>query len=169
MTASDLSTSFEYHYWANSRLLKVVSSLSDAEFTTNVAGSYGSVRNTLVHVLSTEWGWLARCGGHPRGPRLEAKDFPTPQSLIDKWSDVRRHMMAFLHDTSDCDLGRTVEYPGANGAIRSMPIGELLHHSVIHAVHHRAQVGLMMRELGFAPGNFDLLFFYAGKRGVQAW
>ena len=27
------------------------------EFTRSVAGSDGSIRNTLVHVLSAEWAW----------------------------------------------------------------------------------------------------------------
>lgn len=169
MTISELSTSFEYHYWANAKLLNVVSTLTDAQFTTEVVGSFGSVRNTLVHVLSTEWGWLSRCGGHPRGSRLEAREFPTAQSLIDQWDIVRGYVWAFLAELSDADLGRIVEYPGSGGIIRRMPIGELMHHSVIHAVHHRAQVGLMLRELGIAPGNFDLLFFYAERRGVPAW
>ena len=38
-------------------------------------GSYGSIRNTLVHALSTEWGWLDRCGGAKRGPALKGEDF----------------------------------------------------------------------------------------------
>lgn len=169
MTISELSTSFEYHYWANSKLLDVVSTLSEAQFTQDVAGSLGSVRNTLVHVLSTEWGWLARCGGHPRGSRLDADEFPTPRSLVDQWVIVRSHVEDFLQQLSDDDLHRIVEYPGSGGTLRQMPIGELMHHSVNHAVHHRAQVVLMLRELGVAPGNFDLLFFYAERRGVSAW
>jgi uncharacterized damage-inducible protein DinB len=44
-----------------------------------------------------------------------------------------------------------------------------MHHAVNHTGHYRAQTALLLRELGRAPGNVDLLFYYAEKRGVEAW
>lgn len=67
MRAGDLLRLYDYGYWANKRLLDAVSQLTAEQFTQPVAGSYGSIRNTLVHVLSAEWGWLDRCGGPARG------------------------------------------------------------------------------------------------------
>ena len=75
MTVDDLQRLYDYGYWANRKLLAVACELTPEEFTRTVAGSYGSVRNTLVHVLSAEWGWLDRCGGHGRGPALQADDY----------------------------------------------------------------------------------------------
>ena len=63
----ELDRLYGYHYWAMHQLLSVVAKLSPAEFTRSVAGSYGSVQETLVHTLSAEWGWLERCGGWVRG------------------------------------------------------------------------------------------------------
>lgn len=169
MTVQDLEELYNYNYWANEKLFRVISQLSPDEFTREVAGSYGSARNTLVHVLSTEWGWLSRCGGRERGPSLEAADYPTPESLITQWNKVEQYIREFLSSLEDEDMTRAVEYSGKGGKQRSMPIGELLHHSVNHAVHHRGQVALILRELGYTPGNFDILFYYAEKHGVKAW
>ncbi|QXD15750.1 DinB family protein [Rhodocaloribacter litoris] len=169
MTVNDLRLLFDYSYWANERLFRVILQLTPEEFTRSVAGSYGSVRNTLVHVLSTEWGWLDRCGGPERGPRLEVDDYPTVASLIEAWRRIEAYMRGFLDGLKDQDLARNVEYRGAGGEKRFMPLGELLHHAANHAVHHRGQVVLLLRELGHAPGNMDLLFYYADRRGIVAW
>lgn len=169
MTANDLQLLFDYGYWANEKLFCVISKLTPQEFTRSVAGSYGSVRNTLVHALSTEWGWLDRCGGPERGPRLEPDAYPAAGSLIVDWRRVETYMRGFLAGLKDDDLARDVEYEGAGGARRSMPLSALLHHAANHGVHYRGQVALLLRELGHAPGNVDLLFYYAGRRGVPAW
>ena len=62
----------------------VLRQLTTEQFTQPVAGSYGSVRNTLVHTLSAEWGWLDRCGGRARGAALAASDYPTVASLDER-------------------------------------------------------------------------------------
>ena len=50
---------------------EVLSQVTTEQFTQPVAGSYGSIRNTMVHMLSAEWGWLERCGGAARGAHAE--------------------------------------------------------------------------------------------------
>ena len=170
MTARDLEALFDYSYWANNRLFRVVAGLQPEEFTRRIAGSYGSVQNTLVHALSTEWGWLDRCGGElKRGKRLDAGDYPAPTRLIGEWTRVEQSMRPFLSGLTDSDLTRVIEYPGSDGAPRSMPLGELMHHTAQHTAHYRAQTAVLLRELGHTPGNFDLLFYYAERRGVSAW
>jgi uncharacterized damage-inducible protein DinB len=54
MHLKDLERMYDYGYWANKRLLAVVAQLIPGQFTQSVAGSYGSVCNTLVHTLSAE-------------------------------------------------------------------------------------------------------------------
>ena len=56
MTVNDVRRLFDYGYWANRKLFQVMEQMTQDQFTQAVAGSYGSVRNTMVHVLSAEWG-----------------------------------------------------------------------------------------------------------------
>ena len=67
MTVNDLEVLYDYGYWANKQLFHLISKLTPEQFAEPVAGSYGSIRNTLVHALSAEWGWMERCGGEERG------------------------------------------------------------------------------------------------------
>jgi len=158
MRVDDLQRLYAYNYWANQKLFHVLLQLSPEQFTQRVAGSYESIRNTLVHVLSAEWGWLDRCGGPPRGEKLKAENYPTLESLVTEWSKVESSMRAFLSELADEDLARDVEF-SIGGPTHRIPLGNLLQHGANHAVHHRGQVTLLLRELGYTPGNVDLLLY----------
>lgn len=169
MTVKDLERLYEYGNWANGKLFAVVSQLTPEQFTQTVAGSYGSIRNTLVHIMSAEWGWLDRCGGPARGPALKPDDYPTVESVMATWSTVQAHVRDFLSRLNDADLDRVIEYSNPRGEKRSMMLGPLMQHAANHGVHHRGQVALLVRALGYTPGNFDLLFYDAEQRRTPAW
>jgi uncharacterized damage-inducible protein DinB len=160
MTVSDLERLYDYGYWANRKIFTVLGQLTPDQFTKEVAGSYGSVRNTMVHILSAEWGWLDRCGGPTRGPALKAENYPTVDSLIEAWTTVEAHLRGFLASLTDGDLRRDIEFqfPGGDRA-HVMRLGDLMQHGANHGVHHRGQVALLLRVLGHVPGNFDLLIY----------
>jgi uncharacterized damage-inducible protein DinB len=168
MRVADIERLYGYSSWANAKLLTVVTQLPPEQFTQSVAGSYGSIRNTLVHVLSAEWGWLDRCGGPPRGERLKPEDYPTVDAVVEVWRRVETSMRAFLAKLKDEDLARDIAFAIGAGPKMSLPLGELLQHAVIHAVHHRGQVALLLRALGYTPGNFDLLVYASENPSVLA-
>jgi uncharacterized damage-inducible protein DinB len=168
MTVKDLETLFDYSYWANRKLLQAVSQLTPEQFTKTVDGSHGSIRNALVHILSAEWGWLGRFGGPDRGAQLNPADYPTVEALVAAWTKVETYLREFLSKLRDADLARNIEFAIGGVEKRSMPLGELLQHAANHGVHHRGQVSLLLRLQGAAPENFDLLFYYAERRGAGA-
>jgi uncharacterized damage-inducible protein DinB len=163
MRTRDLERLYDYSYWANERLFASLAQLTPAQFIQPVAGSYESIRNTLVHILSAEWGWLDRCGGPARGERLNPENYPTLDSLKAAWLEVERHMRGFLAGLRDDDLARPVEFALAGGPTHAIPLEELMLHAAVHAGHHRGQVALLVRMLGYAPGNFDLVLYSAAK------
>jgi uncharacterized damage-inducible protein DinB len=58
------------------------------------------------------------------------------------------------------DLDRVVEFAIGSGPKQRMQVVKMLHHSATHGVHHRGQIALMLRMLGFAPGNVDLVLYF---------
>jgi len=164
MRVTDLEQLFDYSYWANGKLFAVLTQLTPEQFTQPIVGSYESIRNTLVHVLSAEWGWLDRCGGRARGAKLNPDDYPTMESVVDAWTRVEGYVREFLSQLEDDDLARRVEFTLGSSAPCSMAIGELLQHAFVHGAHHRGQLALLLRVLGYAPGNFDMLFYCGDRR-----
>lgn len=167
MTTKDVLELYEYGRFANRKLLDAVSGMSAEEFTRSVGGSYGSLRTTFVHLLGAEWGWIARCGGPPRGDRLKPEDYPTFASVIALADKVEGFERDFLPTLSDPDLMRVVEFSLVPGATYRMTVGQMLQHAAIHSIHHRGQAALLARMLGHAPGNFDALFYYAGDVALR--
>lgn len=163
MRANDLERLYDYSCCANQKLLAALVPLAPAQFTQRVAGSYESIRNTVVHILSAEWGWLDRCGGPPRGERLKAETYPTLESVTDAGKPVERDMRGFLSSLKDEDLTRAIEFALGGGPIYAIPLGELMLHTTVHAAHHRGQVALLLRMLGSTPGDFDLLWYALDK------
>jgi uncharacterized damage-inducible protein DinB len=168
MSVKDLQQLFDYSYWANEHLFSVLDQLEPGQFTQSVAGSYESIRSTLVHVLSAEWGWLDRCGGPERGERLKAEDYPTLESLVVAWKRVEGYMRTFLSGLNDDDLAREIEFALGAGPRQTMLLGDLMQHAAVHAVHHRGQVALLLRMLGHAPGNFDFVLYASSSRSQHA-
>jgi uncharacterized damage-inducible protein DinB len=167
MTVKVLQETYGYGYWANRNLFQALSRLSSEEFTRSVAGSYGSIRNTLVHTLSAEWGWLDRCGGPARGARLNPDDYPTLESVTELSGKIEGYAREFLSTLTDHDLSRIVSVSVGASEGYSLTVEEMMRHAAAHSIHHRGQVALLCRVLGHAPGNFDALFYYA-DRGVAA-
>ncbi len=168
MTVKDLEQAYDYSCWANGKLFEVISQLTADDFTRPVAGSYGSVRNTLVHVLSAEAGWLERCGGPKRGTRLQADDFPTADSVLQKWKTVEAQWRQFLAALKDEDLGRVMDFAIDPALKHSMPMAQLVQQALVHGVHHRGQVALLLRLLGRPAGDFDILYYFTEQRAPGA-
>lgn len=168
MRVDDLRRQFDYHYWATGQLLRAVAQLTPQEFTHSIAGSYGSVRNTLVHVLSAEWGWLERCGGMRRGGRLDPQDFPEVGAVARAWGRVEGYVRAYLSGLRDADLHRYIEFAVDGGPKHCLPLGDLMQHAALHAMHHRGQAALLLRMLGHVPGNFDFLLYLGERRRPKA-
>jgi uncharacterized damage-inducible protein DinB len=96
------------------------------------------------------------------------KTYPTLESLVDTWSTVEAHVRGFLSKQKDDDLACTVEFTNPRGEKRSMVLGALMQHAANHGVHHRGQVALLLRSIGYTPGNVDMLFYDAEKRSAPA-
>jgi len=90
VTVKDLETLYDYSYWANAKLLEPLSQLTAEELVRPGAGAFGSIRNTLVHMMSAEGGWLDRCGGPKRGAPLKPEEFSTLESITSYWANQER-------------------------------------------------------------------------------
>lgn len=140
----------DFHYWARDRMLHAVSALSPEQYTRELGGSFGSIRDTLNHVYGAEVLWLRRWRGDA------AMGFPadlpsTPEELAIVWAAQEAEMRAFIDALGEPDLTRLIAYRNLAGVAGESALWEMLAHVVNHATYHRGQVTTLMRQLGAAP------------------
>jgi uncharacterized damage-inducible protein DinB len=70
---------YQHNLWANLRLLNACARLSDEQLDATMGGTFGSIRETLMHLLSSEEGYARHVTGKIPSPTLE--EFPTFPAL----------------------------------------------------------------------------------------
>jgi uncharacterized damage-inducible protein DinB len=160
MNKAEILMLFDYSAWANRRILDAAEGLSPEQFTAPAGLDYGSLRGTLVHILSAETTWRKRCqeGISPSSPLVEDA-FPTLAILRGRWMEAERAMAAFLASLTDEDLQRIIHYRTTKGAPYENPLWQLLLHVVNHGTQHRAEAAITLTQHGCSPGDVDLIVF----------
>jgi len=172
MTKDDVHLLFEYDRWANNRVLQTASTLSLEEFTRDLGGSFPSVRDTLVHIVGGEWGWLTiwkepavtstfvtdlwtRLDAH-----FDPNTFPDVAAVQLKWAEIEREQIEFVDRVTNESLRRMLPIRQ-----KQISLAHLMQHLANHSTYHRGQVSLMMRQLAKEPLATDFaLFLLEGRR-----
>lgn len=161
MTPEALIALLDFHYWARDRLLDAVERLTPAQFRRDLGSSFGSVRDTLVHLVSAEWAWCSRWQGASPSAHLTATDFETAGDIRRRWNEEEARVRTFVDRLGPYELNHVIEYALFGGAPTRSVCWHTLQHVVNHATYHRGQVTAMLRQLGAEPPrNQDLINFY---------
>jgi len=168
MTHQDLTTLLDFHYWARDRVLAAAAELTPEQFTRNLGSSFPSVRDTLVHVYSSEWAWYQRWHGTSPSAMLDPVDYPDVTRLRTEWSGHDARMRAYLASLDDAGVRQVIEYRALQGQPNRSAIWEMFHHVVNHGTYHRGQVQTMLRQLGASPArSLDLIVFYRERNAAS--
>jgi uncharacterized damage-inducible protein DinB len=164
MNANDIHTLFDYNYWANARIRRVVLEVTPEQFLAANISSYGSLRGTLAHTLFAETLWRRRLQGDssPVGLPVEV-DFPTPQSLYTAWMAEEALMRAYLAGLSDSDVLAIVDYKNTKGVPFQNVAWNILAHVVNHGTQHRAEAAAMLTNFNHSPGDIDMILYFREK------
>ena len=159
MNLEYFTTLYNYNYWANRRIMEAAQGLSEAEFVSRQPGSYGSVRDTLVHTMGVEWLWLQRMLGTSPARLPTPDDYASVADIGLRWRDEEQHMREFLGGLDEAGLGRVVSYTNTRGQAYQNALWQILAHVVNHGTQHRSEVAVMLTEAGRSPGDMDFTVF----------
>jgi len=176
MTKNDIELLYEYDRWANNRVLEAAAALTTEQFTRDLGGSFRSVRDTLVHIIGGEWGWI-RYWKEPsptsdfvielqerRNTLFHPDKFPNVAAVQLKWAEVEKEQIEFLDRLTDEELQKLLPF-----RTTQVRLSQLMQHLANHSTYHRGQIALMMRQLSAEPIATDFHVFLVEGRHEEVF
>jgi uncharacterized damage-inducible protein DinB len=151
---------FRYNHWAHDRVFEAVSRSSQEAFTRDLGSSHPSVRDTLTHIVWSEWIWLQRWKGSSPRTVFRGADFPESAALRTRWLELATEQRAFLETLTAERLLTVVRYVNLEGHTWQYPLWRQMYHVVNHSSYHRGQVITMLRQLGAQVVPTDFLVYH---------
>jgi len=154
MNADGFRHLYEYHFTVNRKLWdQCIAPLRDEQFTRASEYGVGSVRNQVVHMMNIDDRWFSGLRGE------SVPDFLNPTTITDRnairaqWNRVEGRMRAFLADLRDEKL--------LEPCLPNDPtlLWQILHHIANHGTDHRAQLLMLLSQMGAPTFPQDYIFF----------
>ncbi len=159
MSAEQIRTLYAYTSWANGQIFDAAADLDEARLEADAGASFGSVRDTLVHVVSAQRTWLARARRQANPDDLRADTFSNLAAIRDAWMAIDADTRDFVEGLDEADLSETVSYVNSQGRPNAYPLWQILVHQANHAAQHRSEVALVLTRFGHSPGWLDFLYY----------
>lgn len=163
MNSEYIQTLFKYNQWANARILDTVAKITLEQFLEPGEYPHGSLRGILVHTLFAEWIWRRRWEGESPKMRFQPEDFPTFDSLRDRWQSEEEELMTFTTKITDERLNGPFRYTSTEGVAYENILWESMAHVVNHGTQHRSEAAFILTELGHSPGDLDMILYFRKK------
>lgn len=148
-----------YNTWANRRLFRMASQLTDEQYRRDVSAYFKSLHGTLNHLLVTDRIWLFRLTGEGSPPKnLDAILFEELAELTEARRVEDERISRFVSEVTDAQLEAPLAYRKGNGSREQQKLREILAHLFNHQTHHRGQAHGILTTLGVKePESLDVL------------
>jgi uncharacterized damage-inducible protein DinB len=146
-----LTTLFSHNLWANLRLLERCAELTPDQLEATISGAFGSIHDTLQHIVTAEQSYFSRIStGQPhRRPENAA-----PLTIAEMMESARTTGAGLIEWAPKVGAGDTVQVDW-EGAPHDVPKAIILTQVINHATEHRSQVMAIMTQLGIQPPDLQ--------------
>jgi uncharacterized damage-inducible protein DinB len=159
MSRPILADAFGHHVWATLQLIDTCSTLTPEQLQATVPGTYGSILDTMRHLVGADRRYLELLSGGAVPPiDEEAMDVTALRAVMAEsghvWSTA-----AVL----GLDPALVLTRQRDDGSTSSAPVGIRLAQVVHHGSDHRSQICTALTTLGVTPPAIDVWDFAASE------
>jgi uncharacterized damage-inducible protein DinB len=129
------------------------------EYTTVPEGSDFSIRDMQVHIAVVYQYWLLQIGQgiiKDYAEPLLCKDVDSARAIFTEVDDIVERFCKVFQDGWSSE--RTFEIPSRSLSLQLSPL-TIFTHTITHEFHHKGQIMKMVRQLGIAPPDTDIIRF----------
>ncbi|CAM2064431.1 DinB family protein [Sulfidibacter corallicola] len=143
----------------NLRLFRACKALTPEAYLAPRASFFGSIHNTLDHILLVDERYLLRLAGVVPGPaRAEGSLYLDLESLREARHRVDREIWDRVTASTEADLSKPAVLVDDHGQTVREPRLIVWEHLFHHQVHHRGQVHGLLSQTSVAPPQLDEFF-----------
>ncbi len=152
MSRSPLADAFDHHVWATLRLVDACLALSPEQLEGTAAGTYGSILDTMRHIVGSDSWYLYRIGGE-RTPLIDEDQMGLAElrAIMERngreWSRIVRE---------DFDPDAMIVTRRDDGSETHAPLGIRIAQVLHHGTDHRSQICTVLTTLGVEPPGIDV-------------
>jgi uncharacterized damage-inducible protein DinB len=140
-----------YNNWANQEVIAACQKLDEGQLETAIPGCYGTVRETLAHIIRAEAGYIGRMTGNRPMPPFKWEDKPAVEALAAFAGQVAERLLAAVQQVRPTDLlqeeweGKVVHYQRRAVWIQV----------INHGIEHRTNITTILNQAGLGPPEVD--------------
>jgi uncharacterized damage-inducible protein DinB len=163
MSGSLLGDAFAHHAWATFRVLDACEALSPEQMETAAPGTYGSILDTMRHIVGSDSWYLFRLSGE-RYPTIEEAEMDLAQlrATMERNAAAWPEVLAGDPDPDEFIQVRRDDGTGYR-ATKGVRLAQVLH----HGTDHRSQICTVLTSLGIEPPEIGV-WEYADTVGRAA-
>jgi uncharacterized damage-inducible protein DinB len=151
MTRPIPADAFAHHVWATLRLIDVCLSIAPEQLETAVPGTYGSIIDTMRHLVGADASYLFVTSGG-RSPAVDEESMDLRQLR----AEMAGHAEAWASVLAgDLDPDLVLVRHREDGSESHAPLGIRLAQALHHGTDHRSQICTALTTLGVEPPSID--------------
>ncbi len=157
MQSEMIHTFIAYHMGTTHRVWDSIGQITDEQFLADDAYSRGSIRNLMVHLVSTDRRWLSGLKNGPDVGHLKFEDYPTRAAVRELFETVAKDFSEYMGEVTEEELNqKPPEFTHPRWAV--------LLHLVNHGTDHRSTVLQKLTELGAPTFDQDFIIWLWSRK-----
>jgi len=147
-----LADFFKQNLWANLRLLDACTNLSDEQLDATTRGTFGSVRETFMHLFAAEEHYVSLVTGQRSEPALSERDpFAGFDELRQRAHKTGEELIAIAEQGEE----KRIIHLFYDEQDHEVPAIFVLIQAINHATDHRSQVAILLSQQGITLPGLD--------------